>query len=149
MGKNKGQQRKLSQAPTVPLDYERLAKCIAKAVSEENDKWANAHSVTREWLKFIITPIFWMIIISSAILSIAFFIITFSTLSIINTTTVFRSIVSFMLALIFLSTALMAFFADREFEKEKDKQFVVSVFSGMISLVALIVALVALFMEVG
>lgn len=149
MGKNKERQRKPSQAPNVPLDYERLAKCIAKAIAEENDKQVNAHSVTREWLKFIIAPIFWMIIISSAILSIAFFIVTFNTLKIINVTTILQSMISFMLALIFLSTALMAFFAGREFEKEKDKQFVVSVFSGMISLVALIVALVALFMEVG
>lgn len=149
MEKNKKQQRKPSQAPTVPLDYERLAKCIAKAIAEENDKRANARSVTREWMKFIIAPIFWIIIISSAILSIAFFIVTFNALKIINVTTILQSMISFMLALIFLGTALMAFFADREFEKEKDKQFVVSVFSGMISLVALIVALIALFMEVG
>ena len=148
MGKNKERQRKQSQVPTVPLDYERLAKCIAKAIAEENDKRANVHSVTREWMKFIISPIFWLIIILTAVLSVAFFIAAFNTLNTINATTILQSMVSFMLALIFLSIAIMAFFADREFEKEKDKHFVVSVFSGMISLVALIVALVALFMGV-
>ena len=39
--------------------------------------------------------------------------------------------------------------AAKEIEREKDKNFIVSVFSGIVSFAALIVALVALFKEVG
>ena len=131
-----------------PIDYERLAKCIAKAIAEENDRRATAYSVTREWMKFVISPIFVLIIVLSAILSIVFFLATFNILITIDGATVLQRMISFILSLTFLSIAIMAFFANKEFDKEKDKQFVASVFSGMISLVALIVALVAFFMEV-
>ena len=141
MAKNK-KKKEPSQVVVAPLDYERLAKCIAKEIAEENDRRANAFSATREWMKFIMIPIFWLIIALSAVLGVALLVATF------NTTTVFQGLISFFLALIFLTIAIMAFLADRDFEKEKDKQFVVSVFSGMISLVALIVALAALLMGV-
>lgn len=148
MGKSKKKQKEHSPAPVAPLDYEKLAKCIAKAIAEENDKRTNAYSITSEWMKFIITPIFWIIIILSAILSIALSIVAISYLSSNNPITMLQGGLSFMAALFLGTIAIMTFFAIKEIDKEKDKQFVVSVFSGMISLVALIVALVALFMEV-
>lgn len=46
--------------------------------------------------------------------------------------------------LICIAIALPAFWTGKEFDQEKDRQFVVSVFSGMLSLVALIVAIIAL-----
>lgn len=71
-----------------------------------------------------------------------------STFSVTYIVTLLKGLVSFVVALLCSGMAVLAFFAGKEFEKEKDRQFVVSVFSSMVSLVALIVALAAILMGV-
>lgn len=131
-----------------PIDYEKLANCIAKATADENDKRMNSYSVTREWMKFIICPVFWLIAVVSLVLCIGCFIYCYIELCGQDIINMFRGFISFILGLTFITISLFAFLAGKELNKETDKQFVVSVFSGMIALVALIVAFVALFMEV-
>jgi hypothetical protein len=48
-----------------------------------------------------------------------------------------------------LTFALLLRASANEFDKEKDRNYIISVFSGIVSFVALIVALVALFKGVG
>lgn len=133
----------------IDIDYEKLADCVAKAIAEESDRRINAQSITREWMKFIIAPVFWGISVLTAILAAGFAIngaSTFNSWS-QNTTDIQSAVegfISFVLALICIGIALPAFWAGKEFDQEKDRQFVVSVFSGMLSLVALIVAIIAL-----
>ena len=154
MGKRK-KQKNIIQNSSQPvnaslseIDYEKLATCIAKAMVEENDKRVNAYSVTRELMKFIITPMFWVIAILLALFTVAFFIVALPCLeeglNSSNFGEFFKGIISFLLSLISLGIALFSFFAGKEFDRENDRQFVVAVFSGMVSLAALIVALVAL-----
>ena len=58
-------------------------------------------------------------------------------------------VVAFPTSLLFLTFALLLRASANEFDKEKDRNYIVSVFSGIVSFVALIVALVALFKGVG
>lgn len=152
------QAQEFSKNAVEPLDYEKLAQCIAKAIAEERGKRINTYSVTREWMKFFAWPIFGFIIILMGVLGIGAFIMALSTVDEISASTVSSSFFDmahlmpwlklmafFMVSLICLGIAIMAFAAGKEFERENDRQFVVSVFSSMVSLVALIVALVALF----
>lgn len=137
----------------VDIDYEKLADCMAKAIAAENDKRINAYSITREWMKFIIAPVFWVMSVLMAILSVGFFVTSVSALNAWMDSSVdmlekgIEGIVSFMFALICGAFAIFAFAAGREIDKERDRQFVVAVFSGMVSLAALIVALAALVMK--
>lgn len=154
MGKKKKQKninRSSDQSVNIfssTIDYEKLANCIAKAMAEENDKRVNSYSATRELMKFIVTPMFWSIAALMILFTVAFFIVALPCLekgfNSSNTSEFFKGIISFLLALISLGIALFSFFAGKEFDEEKDRQFVVAVFSGMVSLAALIVALVAL-----
>ncbi len=139
----------LENPPSTVIDYEKLASCVAKAIAEENDKRTNSYSITREWMKVIICPVFWIFSALMALFGIASIIsaiIFFAKLpNATNVSNLFGGIISFMLCLICSGTALLALFAGKEFDQEKDRKFVVAVFSGMVSLVALIVSLVALF----
>lgn len=133
----------------VAIDYEKLADCLAKAIAEESDKRINAYSITREWMKFIIAPVFWSISVLTAILAVGFFITTLNALNcwtgdLADIPNAIKGLVSFVLTLMSIFISIAAFFAGKEIDQEQDRQFVVSVFSGMVSLVALIVALVAL-----
>lgn len=58
-------------------------------------------------------------------------------------------IVGFPTSLLFLIFALLLRASANEFDKEKDRNYIISVFSGIVSFAALIVALVALFKGVG
>lgn len=58
-------------------------------------------------------------------------------------------IVCFLTSSLFLTFALLLRASANEFDKEKDRNYIISVFSGIVSFAALIVALVALFKGVG
>lgn len=136
----------------VDIDYEKLADCVAKAIAKENDVRINTYSITREWMKFIIAPVFWVISILMAVLTVGFFITTISIFNALMDNPMdiskgIEGIISFVLTLMCGALAILAFAAGKEIDKERDRQFVVSVFSGMVSLAALIVALVALVMK--
>lgn len=62
----------------IDIDYEKLADCVAKAIAKENDVRINTYSITREWMKFIIAPVFWVISILMAVLTVGFLITTIS-----------------------------------------------------------------------
>lgn len=136
----------------IDIDYEKLADCVAKAIAKENDVRINTYSITREWMKFIIAPVFWVISILMAVLTVGFFITTISIFNALMDNPMdiskgIEGIISFVLTLMCGALAILAFAAGKEIDKERDRQFVVSVFSGMVSLAALIVALVALVMK--
>lgn len=136
----------------IDIDYEKLADCVAKAIAKENDVRINTYSITREWMKFIIAPVFWVISILMAVLTVGFLITTISIFNALmdnpmDISKVIEGMISFVLTLMCGALAILAFAAGKEIDKERDRQFVVSVFSGMVSLAALIVALVALVMK--
>jgi len=131
------------------IDYDKLAEAIVRANTKQQEKY----STSREWMKYILVPIFWGIAILSGILAIAMFISLCQ-----NMTTVFEN-GTLMENLVFLFKIFIAFFsvsfcafsivAAKEIEKENDRTYVASMFSNIVATVALAVAIIALLKEVG
>ena len=153
-GKTASREKESAESSVEPIDYERLAKYIAKAIVEENDQRTKAYSVTREWIKYLTLLLLAALIILMVSLCVGCFIAAFkmfgiaisrATLDKANFVILAKGLGTLMLSVIFFGIALTSFFAGKEFDKETDKQFVMSVFSGTISLVALLVALAALY----
>ena len=138
----------------VEIDYEKLGNSVADAIVKKEREEAGRYSVTREWLKFIMQP---MIIIFGIIMALftAYLIyrvyislsIALEDLDAINLQELIKALALFVSMLFTSGFSLMAFFANHELEKEKDRQFISSLFSNVVALVALIVALVALFRD--
>lgn len=132
------------------INYDQLAKAIAKAIIEEEREEREQYSLTREWMKFILYPFFFTVSIIMACITV------FSFYKAIKIAPALGNSLSesvqfigyFMLSLISFTLGLTTFYTNKELEKEKDRQFVATVFSNITALVALIVALIALFHEI-
>lgn len=126
------------------IDYDKIAEAIVKAHEKQNQKY----SISREWMKFIITPVFWGIAAISGLFSVAFLIYGVRTFeSALNNTDWSQSVsgfVSLCASFFMISICLSSFFAAKEIDKETDKQYVATIFSNIVALVALVVALISL-----
>ena len=132
------------------IDYDKLADAIVKATKQEDEK----HSISREWMKFVITPIFWLLAITSGIIAIGFFAETIVNINALNENTFVWArwltiILCFSLSMFLLCVCVLTIATVKEIEKENNKQYVATMFSNIVALVALIVALIALFKGVG
>ena len=131
------------------LDYEKLAECIASAIAHKEELKTRQFSATREWMKYFLYFTFYSLSAVSLFMAIVSFRQCISSIkaafsssaSLLDQT---KCAVAFMLAILMGNFCVFSFFAGRELDKEKDRQYIVSLFSSMVSLVALIVALVAL-----
>ena len=131
------------------IDYDKLAEAIVKANTISQEKY----SPSREWMKYILVPIFWGIAILSGILAVAMFISLCRNISSVFSSGTLTEI------LVFIFEALMTFFTfvfsifsvitAKEIDKENDRTYVASVFSNIVAIAALVVALVALLKGVG
>lgn len=126
------------------IDYDKIAEAIVKA----HEKQGQEYSISREWMKFIITPVFWGIAVISGLLAVALFIYgvgTFeSALNNADWSQAVSSCVSLCASFFMISICLSSFFAAKEIDKETDKQYVATIFSNIVALVALVVALISL-----
>ncbi|MBR7121913.1 MAG: hypothetical protein IKC95_00425 [Oscillospiraceae bacterium] len=147
--KKKGNDIVSVSATVDPIDYDKLAEAIIRANNIESNKY----SMSREWMKFIIFPVFWSVAIIAGILAIAFLIYggktifelaNISTLAEVDFSKVVAGIVSFCLGLFLISICLSTVFTAKEIDKETDRQYVAAMFSNIVALVALVVSLVAL-----
>ena len=130
----------------IEIDYDKLAEAIVKA----NEKQANQYSMSREWMKFIIYPVFFGTSVMSAILSLSFGIYSVKALldamsgNAMDLQLFIKGLVSFMICLYLISICFSTYFTGKEIDKEDDKQYVATMFSNVVALVALVVSLVAL-----
>lgn len=147
--KKKGKEIVSVSATVEPIDYDKLAEAIVRANNKENNKY----SMSREWMKFIIYPVFWGVAIIAGMLAIAFLIyggttlfelISISTLAEFDLQKVVIGIVTFCLGLFLISICLSTVFTAKEIDKETDRQYVAAMFSNIVALVALVVSLIAL-----
>ena len=136
----------------VEIDYDKLAEAMVRA----QEKYSAQYSVTREWMKTLIVPIFWGIAILVGLFGVAFvlqggnFFVEVSQESVDGwLTEVCKGGISFVIGLFFVAVAFVTGASAKEIDKEKDKNYVVAVFSGIVSLVALIVSLIALIQGVN
>jgi uncharacterized membrane protein YidH (DUF202 family) len=133
----------------IEIDYDKLAEAIVKA----NEKQANQYSVSREWMKFIIQPVFWCVAGVTGLLAVAFLIYggtalaeacgTIST-AVFDWSQASIGFLTLCIGLFLVSLCLATFFTAKEIDKEKDRNYVATMFSNMVALVALILSLIAL-----
>ena len=132
----------------VEIDYDKLADAIVKA----NEKQGQQYSASREWMKFLIYPVFWGVAIITGLLAIGFFIYgAVSIKEILDTairnvdwkqlaTSILLIGVSFFLVAVCVATGITA----KEINEESDREYVATMFSNMVALVALVISLIAL-----
>ena len=138
------------------IDYDKLAKSIVKALEKSENEANKNKKFTSGTFAMIISLAFrgeailgWLIALATPI-------------TVINTAKSFgwdevNAIVSNVFSIafavaLFVVLVLYSFLlwkSAKEIETEKDRNYIISVFSGIVSFAALIVALVALFKEVG
>ena len=139
------------------IDYDKLAEAIVKARNESDKQQTERKSFVSNsfafWIAlfFRLVPVFGIAVCGIGVFSIINYAVNIAVWNTIN------NIISNVLALVVMSVLLISlgayciimWKAAKEIEREKDKNFIVSVFSGIVSFAALIVALVALFKGVG
>ena len=145
------------QELNLEIDYKKLAHAIVEAQNDAEKQQTERKSFVSNSFAFWISLFFRFV----PIFGIAVCIIGFITIIqyAINTAvwTSANNVVANIFALGIVGLFLIAFGAyciimwraAKEIEQEKDKNFIVAVFSGIVSFAALIVALVALFKGVG
>lgn len=147
--KKKGKDIVSVSATVEPIDYDKLAEAIVRANNKESKKY----SMSREWMKFIIYPVFWGVAIIAGILAIACLIYggativqiaSIKTIAEFDLLKVVTGAVAFCIGLFLTSVCLATIFTAKDIDKEDDRQYVAAMFSNVVALVALIVSLVAL-----
>ena len=138
---------RVQQKIVADIDYDKLAEAIIKA----NEKQSQKYSVSREWMKFIIYPVFWGVAIITGILAVAFFIygakeMAFQINAMQNADwkQLAIGVLALTIGLFLIAVSLSTIFTAKEIDKEKDRQYVATMFSNIVALVALVVSLIAL-----
>ena len=144
------------QELNLEIDYDKLAQAIVKAQEEIQEKNNGAKSFTSSAFATITSLAFRGVAILGWIVAFAMIVATWNIFITLEWLTLIEVIKNIMIIVVGLALFLMIFLyslllwkAAKEIEKEKDRNYIIAVFSGIVSLAALIVALVALFKEVG
>ena len=144
------------QELNLEIDYDKLAEAIVKANSQLDAEANKSKKFTSGMFSMsvfailrVIALLGWIIAFALLIGSINTFIEMswndFSTIS----GNIFQIIYSITITVLLVLYPLMLWKSAKEIETEKDRNYIVSVFSGIVSFAALIVALVALLKGVG
>lgn len=131
------------------IDYDKLAEAIVKA----NTKQQEQYSPSREWMKYILIPIFWGVGIISGLLAIAMFVSLCQNATAIFKTATITDDIAFLFEffIIFFTAGFCVFsiVTAKEINKENDRTYIASMFSNIVAIAALVVALAALLKGVG
>ena len=144
------------QELNLEIDYDKLAEAIVKANSQLDAEANKSKKFTSGMFSIsvfvilrVIALLGWIVAFTLLIGSINTFIEMswndFSTIS----GNIFQIIYSITITVLLVLYPLMLWKSAKEIETEKDRKYIISVFSGIVSFAALIVALVALFKGVG
>ena len=139
------------------INYDRLSNSIAEAIVKREAEDRNSYSAPREWMKYVLhaaTDLMAIVFLIASIYLGYFFLATVNafqnfkgfSLDLLISGGKAAAYAGFML--LAFSLSISTFFLGKDIEKEKDRHFVASMFSNVTSLVALIVALIALFKDV-
>lgn len=143
--------KRMVEQANVEIDYDRLADAVAKAIVRETVKERDKYSMTREWMKYLMAPVMDILGIVMGAVCIYCFYLTYRKLPAFEVS--FKSglqcIGLFMLGLFSLTVSMTTFWTNKDLGKENDRQFIATIFSNLTSLVALIVAVIALFLGVS
>ena len=154
MAKKKNNQTVVNNIESVNLDIDtkKLAQAIVDAQQKANEKY----SVSSEMMKFIIVPTLWILAVVCGFIGLVFFAMLIKDASVLPESLknqeyirVLIILVEFFVSMFSFSLAFFSGLSAKEMDKEKDRQYVATVFSNIVALVALIVALIALVKGVG
>lgn len=159
MATKKGKQNIINniQELNLEIDYKKLAKAIVDAQSDAEKQQTEKKSFISNsfafWISlfFRVVPIFGMAVCVIGSITIIQYAINTAVWTSTNNTiaNIFALGTVGLFLIAFGAYCIIMWRAAKEIEQEKDKHFIVAVFSGIVSFAALIVALVALFKEVG
>lgn len=131
------------------IDYDKLAEAIVKA----NTKQQEQYSPSREWMKYILIPIFWGVAILSGLLTIGMFISLCQNISVVFEGGILTGILTilfeFLITFFTAGFCVFSIVTAKEIDKENDRTYIASMFSNIVAIAALVVALVALLKGVG
>ena len=130
------------------IDYDKLAEAMVRANTKQQDKY----STSREWMKYILIPMFWGIAILSGILAIGMFISLCEQITALGNGTLSEDLILlFKFFITFFTVGFCAFsiVAAKEIEKENDRTYIASMLSNFVAMAALVVAIIALLKGVG
>lgn len=138
------------------IDYDKLAEAMVKAQDisevEENKKrkFTSGSFAMLIMIAFYVFSIFVALLAASLILAL---VVSWNTLQWDGSTNIVVSILTIAFCIVFAIVlglyAVLLWKSAKEIETEKDRNYIISVFSGIVSFAALIVALIALFKGVG
>ena len=138
------------------IDYDKLAESIVKAQEKSENEANKKRKFTSGSFAMLITVAFSVFSIFVALLSVSLIlalIVSWHTLQWNGFTNIVISILTIVFSIVFAivlgSYAVLLWKSAKEIETEKDRNYIISVFSGIVSFAALIVALVSLFKGVG
>ena len=145
MGKKKGRTINNIGELNLEIDYDKLAEAISRVQNRQEGNYSG----TREWMKFILSPIFWTLAFLSAVLAIVFLIYGACTLAGmfsagLDWVAAITGVIEFFIGLFLVAVCAFSWVSAKEIDEEKDRQYVASLFSNIVALVALIVSLIAL-----
>lgn len=128
------------------LDYEKLADAIVKA----QKKYAESDSAVSKMMSTLIGLAFYTISITIGLLSIIVFFFSWYYVLVLHAvsgkaTSVLFLIFMSLLCIIVFVLGMALFKSAKELETERDKQFIVAVFSAMMSFSAMVIALISIF----
>ena len=130
------------------IDYDKLAEAIEKATQKHNTQ----HSASSEWMKFLIAPILWSVVIIAGLLAIGFWVygaqVFVTQIAILTFNTdwwqIFAGCAMIMIGLFLIAFCAFTAATAKEIDRENDRDYVSSMFSNIVALVALVVSLIAL-----
>ncbi len=150
---------------TVEIDYDKLANAIVKAQDEANtENIKNAvikaykeiesqmpkRKYTKELLRFVIGPILIIMIvvcIIMAVFAVIYGVKSLNTFDFSNYKCYFKIVILFGIFSISVLMAIFSGFSFKEIEAEEDFNFISTMFTNLTSLGALIVAVLAMFIN--
>ena len=138
------------------IDYDKLAEAIAKTNNKIEAEANKSKKFTSGMFTMFVYIFLRLIAILGWIIAFALLLGSINTFSEMSWSTlpavaenIFQIIYTIAIIVMLILYPLMLWKSAKEIETEKDRNYIISVFSGIVSFAALIVALVALFKGVG
>ena len=144
------------QEINLEIDYEKLAEAIVKAQDKSSENANKDTTYTSSAFSFFITTIFRSVSIIGWFLSFMIvFVIVYTIRDCVQSggaylaVNIFVILVEVVLGIVLFLFSFILWKSAKEIQFSKDRNYIISVFSGIVSFAALVVALIALFKGVG
>lgn len=154
--KDKSQVINNIQELNLEIDYDKLAEAIVKANNKIEAEANNSKKFTSGMFSMFVFIILRLIAILGWIIAFALLLGSINTIVEMSwnafpdvAENIFQIMYMIAIIVMLILYPLMLWKSAKEIETEKDRNYIISVFSGIVSLAALIVALIALFKGVG